>query len=189
MIELQEYRKSVNSRLHELELARHQVKVERQALVQLNLQFANIHQAVKLAQDVAEAVQREAHSQIADIVSRSLEAVFDTPYEFKINFEQRRGRTEASLTFERDGLSVDPMTASGGGIVAMASFALRLSCLLLAKPPLRRLLVLDEPFTHLSADYIGRARELLLTLSKELDVQIIMVTHLEALQVGKVVEL
>ena len=142
-----------------------------------------------LVQAVAQQIQQQAHNRIASVVSRALEAVFDEPYEFCINFEQKRGRTEAGLVFVRDGMEVDPMTASGGGVVDVAAFALRLSCLMLHRPPLRRLLILDEPFKFVSAEYRGRLRVLLDTLSKEMGVQMLMVTHILELKAGKVIDL
>lgn len=146
--------------------------------------------AATLAQAVAQAVQEQAHAQVADIVSRSLKAVFgNEAYQFRIIFEKKRGRTEATLVFDREGMVVDPMTASGGGVVDVASFALRISCLLLSRPPLRRLLVLDEPFRFLSEQYQPAARALIESLAKELGVQFLIVTHNKQLTCGKVVEL
>ncbi len=146
-------------------------------------------EAQKVLQIVAQSVQQQAHDKIAGVVSQCLESVFDEPYEFKILFEQKRGRTEAKLVFSRNGNECDPLTASGGGPVDVASFALRLSCLLLTRPATRRVLILDEPFKFLSENYRERIRVMLETLSKEMKVQIIMVTHLDELRCGKVIEL
>jgi len=83
------------------------------------------------------------------------------------------------------------MTAAGGGVVDVAAFALRLSCLMLSKPPLRRILILDEPFKYVSErrGYRERVRQLLESLAEEMGIQILMVTHIEALQTGDIVEL
>lgn len=151
--------------------------------------LTEINEAHEIIQLVAQAVQQEAHSQIAGVVSRCMEAVFDEPYEFKINFDRKRGRTEAALTFVREDLEVDPLTASGGGVVDVASFALRLACLVLARPQIRRLLCLDEPFRFVSKDYRPRVRALMEGLAKEMNVQIIQVTHIDELRCGTVVEL
>lgn len=150
-----------------------------------------VHQeAQRIVQHLASEVQNQVHGRISQIVSRCLTAVFvEDPYEFQIEFEIKRGKTEAKLQFVRDGVVVDPLTASGGGVVDVASFALRLAALVLTKPPRRKLLVLDEPFRFVSADYRDRVRQLLLRLSEELGLQIIMVTHDPALQVGNVVEI
>lgn len=138
---------------------------------------------------MAQTVQEKAHEQIAGVVTRCLEAVFEEPYEFRIVFEKKRGKTEARLTFFRDGHELDPMDQSGLGVVDVGAFALQLSDLLLRRPRRRKLLVMDEPFRHLSRDNAERVRDLLLTLSKEMSVQFVMVTHSEELAVGKVVRL
>ena len=149
----------------------------------------DVVEATTLAQTVAQAVQQQAHDQIAGVVSRCLEAVFPDAYKFVIHFERKRGRTQARLTFERDGMEIDPMEASGGGVVDVASFALRLSCLILHKPPLRRVMVMDEPFRFVSEEYRERIRRLLHELSNEMDVQFILVTHISELKTGTIVEL
>jgi ABC-type glutathione transport system ATPase component len=146
-------------------------------------------EAQTIVQAVAATIQEQAHRQIASVVSRCLEAVFDDPYRFVIGFEKKRGKTEAVLTFERDGLKADPMTASGGGVVDVAAFALRLACLVLSAPQRRKLLVLDEPFRFASRDLRPKIRGMLETLAEEMGIQFVIVTHDPALVAGKVVEL
>lgn len=142
-----------------------------------------------LAQIVAQKVQEEAHNQIASVVTKCFEAVFDDPYTFEIIFEKKRGRTEASLIFKKDGLEFDPLTSTGGGVVDVAAFALRLSCLMLSKPALRKILIMDEPFKFVSHEFRNRIRILLETLSKDMGVQFIMVTHIDELKTGNVIEI
>jgi hypothetical protein len=144
--------------------------------------------ALVAAQGVATGIQQQAHQRIAGLVGRCLRVVFDDPYEFTITFEQKRGRTDAVLKFTRAGAAVDPMAAAGGGVVDVAGFALRLAALMLALPPHRRLLVLDEPFKFVSAEYRPRVRAMLEALSHELGIQIIFVTHITELRTGTVCE-
>jgi DNA repair exonuclease SbcCD ATPase subunit len=145
--------------------------------------------AQEVVQAVAQTVQQQAHERIASVVSRSLEAVFDDPYEFKIIFERKRGRTEARLIFLRDGNELAPIDGAGGGAIQIAAFACRLASIMLTKPPGRRVLVLDEPFKDVSAEYRERLKELLLTLAEEMELQIIMVTHITELQCGTIIKL
>ena len=163
---------------------------EQQILQQALEHEAAAKRAQELLQSVAEQVQQHAHQQLAGVVTRCLKAVFgeDEAYEFKINFAKKRGRTEAELLFVREGKEIDPLSASGGGAVDVASFALRLACLMLLRPPVRRLLVLDEPYKFLSKEYRPRVRALLEELAKELDLQVIQVTHAPDLVCGKVIE-
>jgi DNA repair exonuclease SbcCD ATPase subunit len=145
-------------------------------------------EAQGIVQAIAETVQEEAHDRIAGVVSRCLAAVFDEPYEFHIRFERARGRTEARLVFVRDGFEVNPIDGSGGGVVDVAAFALRLSCLMLARPACRRVVVLDEPFKFVSADRRTGVRAMLESLAVDLDVQFIMVTHIDELRCGTIIE-
>ncbi len=144
--------------------------------------------AQQIIQDVAGRVQQVAHDRVAGVVSRCLEAVFDDPYSLKITFDQKRGKTEARLTFVRGELELDPLEESGGGVVDVAAFALRLASLLHARPQRRRLLVLDEPFKHVAINVMPKVGALLLSLAKDLNVQFVIVTHSKHLHVGKVVE-
>jgi len=179
----------LNKKLAELEVARSSFRSLDNSLNETREQAQPAETAQELAQHVAQVIQQKAHDQIARVVSRCLSAVFDEPYEFRIHFERKRGRTEARLTFDRDGMEVDPMTASGGGVVDIASFALRLSCLILNKPPLRRAMVMDEPFRFVSEEFRDRVKALLETLSEEMKTQFVMVTHINELKMGKVIEI
>jgi DNA repair exonuclease SbcCD ATPase subunit len=145
--------------------------------------------ALATAQAIAKEVQQKAHRQVSDLVTRCLAAVFDEPYAFHMEFEEKRGRTEARLVFRRGDLEVDPMSAAGGGVVDVAAFALRLSALALRRPGVRRLMVLDEPFRFVSAEYRPRVRALLETLAKETGFQFVIVTHSPEFEVGKVVRI
>ena len=146
-------------------------------------------EAITIAQEISREIQQRAHDRIASIVTRCIQTVFEEDIEFRIIFESKANRTEANLVFVKDGMTVDPMTESGGGLVDVAAFAVRLACLMLAAPPRRRLLVLDEPFRFLSANYRPRMRDLILALAKEMNVQFIMVTHITEMQIGTVVEI
>jgi DNA repair exonuclease SbcCD ATPase subunit len=188
-LKLSQIRRTTQEHLTTLDNARAAVKREEAELKDAERLQESALEAQQIAQEVAKGVQEQAHHQLAGIVSRCLETVFDEPYEFQIEFQRKRGRTEARLYFTRDDVEVDPMTASGGGVVDVAAFALRLSCLCMSQPPLRRVMVLDEPFKFLSEEYRERVRDLLLALAVDFGVQFIMVTHVEEFKIGKVKEL
>lgn len=160
----------------------------------LYLQTKKYHTAALEAQErtqiIAEAIQTKAHSQLAAIVRRCLESIYDEPYGFEIRFERKRGKTEAKIVFTRDGNDLeDPIEEAGGGCVAIAAFALRLACLLLSRPKKRRVLFLDEPFGGVQVDLHGRIRDLLMTLAEEMEVQIVLITHAKTLECGRIIRL
>lgn len=140
-------------------------------------------------QHLAQGVQQQAHARISEVVTKCLTAVFDDPYQFRIDFDRKRGKTEARLVFTRDGMDVDPLTASGGGMIDVASFALRVACQALRRPKLSPVLVLDEPFKFVSEHYRANVRTMLEEISAELKIQIIMVTHIRELEVGDVISI
>lgn len=172
-------------------LAKSNFEQEKQTLEQGKEKLRSAEEARDLVQEVAQKLQQAVHNQIAGIVSLGLRTVFSEPYTFKINFEKKRGRTEAQLIFERDGMELDPISAAGGGVIDVAAFTLRVACLSLSKPALRPILILDEPFKNVSKTkgYLDQIPLLLEKLAEEMGLQIIMVTHIEELKVGKVIDL
>ena len=132
-------------------------------------------------QKVAQLTQEELKIRISNLVTLALESVFDEPYEFEVDFVQRRGQSEADLWFVIDGERIDPLSASGGGVVDVAAFGLRVSLWSLQKPRSRSIIVLDEPFKYLSSNYQQKAGELLKVISEKLKLQILMISHIEPL--------
>ncbi len=182
-MELKSARQQLNRKMAEYRLAKMQVKEEKTALIQMNEKKEAILEAQVIVQNLAQVIQSEAHARISSIVTKCLETIFpDDPYEFRIKFEQKRGKTEATLLLERDGLVLDdPLWQAGVGVVDIAAFALRLACLVLSQPAPRRLMVLDEPFLRPSKEHRSRIKSLIHTLAKELGVQFIIITHDEEL--------
>ncbi len=74
-------------------------------------------------------------------------------------------------------------------MIDVAAFALRVSCLMLHRPRLNRVVIIDEPFRFVSVQYQDNVREMLEGLSKDLGIQIVFVTHNENLVTGKTIEL
>lgn len=188
---LTKVREKVDDLLSDLRLAEKNCKEECQRLTEAEDHLTYVKEAQQVAQQVAEQVQQIAHSQIAGVVNRCLETVFfEDDYGFYIRFDKKRGRTEAVLILTKDGHEIiDPLNYDSGAVCEIAALPLRLSCLVMSKPKLRKLLVMDEPFKCLSAEYYDRVRLLLEGLSKDFGIQIIMVTHNPRLQTGEVVEL
>jgi DNA repair exonuclease SbcCD ATPase subunit len=186
---LKEQRKHLQSLESKWDHARKTYRKESQAFEASEERVQALEEAQTLAQNVAQSVQQRVHDRIARVVTQCLQSVFDEDYEFKIHFERKRGKTEARLVFQKEGREVDPLTASGGGLVDVAGFALRLACLSLTRPALRRLVVLDEPFKFVSREFRSRLSHLFHTLSEEMGFQFIMVTHISELEVGKCIRL
>ncbi len=188
---LEDYRKQTNQLLSQYQHTSQQVREEKEHLQTARLHLSHSQEAQLLFQEVAEQIQQSVHLEITKVVTHCLSTIFEDAYQFAILFEKKRGKTEARPVFYRDGNELDPLSAAGGGVCDVAAFALRLACLMMQRPRLRRLLVLDEPFSALKPpDFYGpKIQALLTTLSEKLGVQFLIVQNVEEYRCGKVIEL
>ncbi len=142
-------------------------------------------EAQTIIQTVAQATQQELEYHVAEMVSLALGAIFPDPYTFHLDFTLRRNRSEADLSFSRGDSEEDerihPLSASGGGAVDVAAFALRVASWNLERPRTRACLILDEPFRFLSRGLQERASRMVADLAERLGIQFIIVTHEETL--------
>ncbi len=125
--------------------------------------------------------QEQLQYHISDITTLAMEAVFDNPYALSVEFVQRRNKSECDLLFERDGERVEPTSASGGGTVDVASFALRIASWSMQNPRSRNVIIMDEPLRFLSEQYQPKASLMIKELSERLNLQFIIITHETAL--------
>ena len=127
-------------------------------------------------QRVAQKTQQKLEYHISNLVTLAEASVFPEPYEFQAEFVLRRGRTECDLWFVKDGEKMDGLRSVGGGVLDVASFALR--CAFWSLKKTRPILILDEPFKFVSAGLQSKCSEMLVAISRRLGVQVIMVSHL-----------
>lgn len=166
------------------------IESEQKALRKAQKEQGYLEEAQVFLQTISVEVQNKIHERVGGIVTSCLASVFAEPYEFAIVFEEKRGKTEGRFVLRRNGMELEnPQDAIGGGVIDVAAFALRLACLMLVRPRLRHVLVLDEPFRFVSAGYREAVREMLIQLSEKFDIQFIVVTHMDELQTGKVVRI
>ncbi len=152
-----------------------------QALKQTKRNARQHEQAIEIVKEVGLKTQQTLQFHISNTVSMALSSVFDDAYEMVVEFVQRRGKTECDLLFGRGDNQVNPLSASGGGAVDVASFALRIASWSMQLPRTRNVLLLDEPFKNVSEGLLPKASELLKQVSEQLGLQIIMVTHSDTL--------
>jgi DNA repair exonuclease SbcCD ATPase subunit len=138
-----------------------------------------LEQAQVFLQKIAQDTQSQLKFQIEDIVNLALETCFPNEYKFQLQFNIARGKTDAELVFvsQKTGRPIDPMNASGGGVVDITSFALRIASYVLEQGT-DNVIILDEPMKFVSKDLQVRVGDILKTLSEKLNLQILMVTHI-----------
>lgn len=170
------------------------IKEEKIELLRAKLEVKTTEQVLNIVTIVGKEIQRKAHSQVSSIVSKCLKTIFgpDT-YEFEFQFKEQRDKTAIRLVFIKDGEEFDPKDEMGGGVLEVAAFALRLSALVLTRPKARRIMILDEPFKNIRGEeYRSRVRDLIISLSEELEVQFILNIDTDVypeFEIGKVIRL
>lgn len=158
------------------------LRTTRKALKYAERDLKKHEQAREVIRTVGLATQQQLEYHFSDIVTSALEAVFPEPYSLSVKFVERRGKTECDLGFQKGDSIFDPIESTGGGAVDVASFALRIAAWSMQRPRPRAVMVLDEPFRHLSTNLQGRAGEMLRQLSEKLGLQMLIVTHEEELE-------
>lgn len=141
------------------------------------------------ARDVVNAVlvltQGTVKGFIEEIVTLALSAVYGGEYRFRLDYSVRRNQTEAKPVVlkisEDEEDEFDPRDELGGGVVDVISLGLRLAAWAMGQEGSVPVFVLDEPAKFVSPDRLQRVAEMLGEVSRVLGLQIIMVSHDEAL--------
>lgn len=139
----------------------------------------------KLLTTIGEQEQDIARAQVEGLVTRALQVVFGEELSFRLKPGTRGNQAvlDMLLVSEYGGgtLETPVMDARGVGMAAVVGLALRLVIMLLTpETEVRRLLVLDETFAHVSASYEARVAEFLREVADNAGVQVILVTHSSA---------
>ena len=154
------------------------LQTNQEALDQQKARLTVLEQVQALIQTVAKETQEKLRFHIEDIVNTALETCFPGEYDFVVDFQIKRGKTEAELYLLKGSEKIDPVESTGGGVVDIVSFALRISAWTLSKTD--NLIILDEPGKFISDNLQPLFADILSTLSKKLNLQIIMVSHEDA---------
>lgn len=163
------------------------IEKKEEKLRQLQFALRRTEKAKEIVKLVALKTQSQLSFHISEITTLAMEAVLDNPYELKLEFVQRRDKTECDLSFVREDIEIKPYDG-GGGPIDIASFALRVASWSMQTPKTRNTLILDEPFKHLKGEAANRKMlDMVSQLSKKLNLQIIMVSD-ERVSRGATVE-
>lgn len=156
---------------------------EEKALIRALMdQEITIEKTQTCVETVAQRVQERLRYRVTETVSYALAYVFDDPCEFDVQFSVARGRSEAHLTFLRNGRAIPPIGAEGGGAVDVGSIAMRFAMFgiqtSISPGSISPIMVLDEPFKNVNGEEENkRAWRMLRRLSQKIGIQVIVVTQ------------
>jgi ABC-type glutathione transport system ATPase component len=135
--------------------------------------------AAFIFQEIAREIQETLVFHVTEISNLALSTVFEDSYELSIEFEIARNRSEAQIRLKqgKEGVPINPMDSTGGGVVDVLSFGLRVSLWTLQTNPSAPVLIFDEPFKFLSNDHKPLMSQVIKQVAEKLGLQIIAVTH------------
>lgn len=142
-----------------------------------------------LLNSMGEDRQQKAQQTIEELVTRGLQTIFDETLSFHI-VQTTRGKSVqvdfvVRTTLQGRAIETPVMDARGGGLAATIGYLLRLVVLLLTRGQRQdTLMVLDETFAHVSAEYLPAVRDFVREVVDKTGVQHIIVTHQEELVDG-----
>ena len=178
---MEKYRQYLEQEKGQYKALRSSLQEEEKRLIKTSKKLRDIEKAIPLVQLVVQQTQEELRYHLSELVTLALNAVFEDPYEFSIDFVTRRGKTEADLTFNRRGTSISPFESSGGGAIDVASFALRIALWKVHSGEISNTLIFDEPGRFISIDKQEKFGTMMKMLSDKLGLQFILITHSNAL--------
>jgi len=131
-------------------------------------------------QEAAVLVQNNLSDHISNIVTRAINTIWpEKEIKFHAKFIERRNKTECDLFLVENGYEYTVLDSRGHGMADIISMALRVAYINL--DTCDNMLILDEPFRNLSTENHAVASHMLKELSKELEMQFIISTHIEHL--------
>ena len=157
------------------------------ALVDAEAHLNHLEQAQIIFQTADKVIKEDIQTKSAELASVALYDVFGDKYKLELEFRNRgkKNKTSEVHIFVIDnatGNKLSPIDDCAGGEIMLISFSLRVSLWALQQDKLRPILILDEPFSALKDDkdntsYIELAGRMIDSISKELGLQIILISH------------
>jgi DNA repair ATPase RecN len=164
----------------EYKLAKKKTIESRLQLRLLEKNLVNLEKIKVLILEIAKHSKNEIKEYIENIVTNALQIVYGNEYSFEIHIEQKYNQEEIYFYLaKKDGTLLEPKEDTvAGGMLDIMSLGLKLAVLSLTNS--EPVLFLDEPLRFLGKySYIGG--NILKEFSKEFNIQIIMITHDDAL--------
>lgn len=130
---------------------------------------------------LADKAKDTIRTRVEDAIQYALASVFGDGVAFRFAVEVKRGVVCMTplVGYKDESGNVEWMGLGdvGGGVLDIVSFAARVTLLRWHRPQLRQVLIADEPFKHVSNEYLPRVAKLVRHLADASGLQLILVSH------------
>lgn len=149
-------------------------------ITNLNVKLDNFKLIEAYLAQFADERQAQVYRQIEHTVTEGLRTVFNEDLKLEITTKMVGARSETAFSIvsktDEGEMSTGIMDARGGGVAAIVGFLVQ-AVLVLLTPGMRPLLVLDESFRAVSAEYQAPLGEFIKDLCEKTGLQVVLVTH------------
>lgn len=169
---IERYRKLVDSReklKSNFSLLSSQLTQALKQIDEINEEKRLLENSLQALKDAKPILSANSIEQCEKLANSALATIFETDATLKYSSEEGR------FIIDEGDYSTDLKEGNGGGYLAVISLVFNL--FLLMKLKKRRFLCFDEQFTQISDEYFENFMSFLKVLSKDLDVDILLVTH------------
>lgn len=172
---VENYKVKINKSRGKLEsLVSRQKKISKD-LKELDTYQKTLEEAQTFIQMIANSTQEQLKFHLTDIVNLCINTCFPDVV-FDIDFDIKNNRTIARLVYRINGNEVDPMEASGGGLVDLTAFALRIALFNIGHTD--NVIIFDEPLKWLQPKELQvEAFKIMKELSTKIGIQFILVAN------------
>jgi len=152
-----------------------QEKSLNQEMVDLKKRIDILTKASLVIKHLLDIMVKDEINKMAGLVTYGLQTIFeDQELSFKPVISKKNDRIYIELRTLNKGVECEYGTY-GGSVAVIESFLLRIICML--KMKLARVLLLDETFGSISAEYIQSTSKFIGELSNKLGLDVLLVTH------------
>jgi len=180
---LDEIKSRLDSQRGQFSLLTRQINIQKNKLNNLELDREKYKKVIELLNFVQQVTKQKTKESFERLVTYALRFIYSKEYKFELEFGRRGNLSEINFNVKTPEFAeaYDPLDSSGGGVLDILSLALRICLLELTRPKIEGFLVLDEPFKHLSSNYLETAIKFLEAITKKIGRQIILITHKQEL--------
>lgn len=177
-----DYKKDINNILTRYDILLQRRDTNKLEIDKMDSERKLMSSSVDFLTSFAEWMREKIKIKLETLVNSALSIVFpDKQMEFKLISKRTKTGLQYETYIETNGTLTPVFDAKGGGVLDIITIALRISYLKLYQGQVEQVLFLDEPFKNLDKERIHNAVAWLSRISKELNIQLIMVTHIEEL--------
>lgn len=147
-------------------------------------QLGICEQASEFVQDVANSRRGIMRSRIEEVVTEALRIIYGPSYGVSLTYSVKAHRSFLDIELTRDTSAGEvrrTMDGFGGGVSDTISIPLRL-LVLLASQQADKVCIVDECYKHLDPERIPQAALFVREIAEQLGVQVIMLSHWEAMK-------